>query len=185
MTWRALHAIYTIAFICMLRSDEVLKTQMEHLEILPMKVILTLPFRKTHQFGGKFLLYFLLNSKFLIPWVIEVKPFMLYPLAPEVAHLCAFHAIAEWIKASNIMSGYLFQRMASGDRPSAHDTAMVSQLVLHIQVGVADDLETLQTSEKCLEMFHLNLLDIGIDPSPYRTHLFRRGGCQYFSSVRR
>jgi hypothetical protein len=54
MTRRALHAIYTIAFICMLRSDEVLKTQMEHLEILSTKVILTLPFRKTHQFGGNF-----------------------------------------------------------------------------------------------------------------------------------
>jgi len=53
MTRRALHAIYTIAFICMLRSDEVLKIRMEHLEILPTKIILTLPFRKTHQFGGK------------------------------------------------------------------------------------------------------------------------------------
>ena len=37
----------------MLRSDEVLKIRMEHLEILPTKIILTLPFRKTHQFGGK------------------------------------------------------------------------------------------------------------------------------------
>ena len=74
---------------------------------------------------------FPLNSRFLIPWIIEVKPFVLYLLAPEEAHLCAFRAIAEWIMASNIMSGYLFWRMASGDHPSAHDTAMVSQLVLH------------------------------------------------------
>jgi len=108
---------------------------------------------------------------------------VLYPLAPEEAHLCAFRAIAEWIKVSNITSGYLFRRMASGDRPSSHDMAMVRQLVLHIQVNLAD--KTLQTSEKCLEMFRLNLLDIGIDPSPYGTHSFRRGGCQYFSSVRR
>ena len=34
-------------------------------------------------------------------------------------------------------------------------------------------------------MFRNNLLDIGIDPSPYGTHSFRRGGCQYFASIRR
>ena len=53
LTRQALHAIFTIAFICMLRSDEVLKIWMEHMEILPTKVTLTLPFRKTHQFGDK------------------------------------------------------------------------------------------------------------------------------------
>jgi len=67
MTRQALHAIYTIAFICMLRSDEVLKIRMEHLEIFPTKIILTLPFRKTHQFGGKPRFYFLLSLKILIP----------------------------------------------------------------------------------------------------------------------
>jgi len=130
----------------MLRSDEVLKVRMEHFEILSTKIILTLPFRKTHQFG-------------------EVKPFVLYPLTPEEVHLCAFRAVAKWIKASGIMTWYLFQRMASGDRASAGDAAM--------------------SSEKFLEMFCLNLLDIAVDPSPYGTHSFRCGGCQYFSSVRR
>lgn len=107
---------------------------------------------------------------------------MLYPLAPEEAHLCAFRAIAEWIKASNITTGYLFRRMASGDRPSAHDTPMVSHWFCILKLTL---LMRLQTSDKFLEMFRLNLLDIGIDPSPYGTHSFRRGGCQYFSSVRR
>jgi hypothetical protein len=36
-----------------------------------------------------------------------------------------------------------------------------------------------QTSERFLEMFHNNLIDIGVDPSPYGTHSFRQGGCQY------
>ena len=48
------------------------------------------------------------------------------------------------------------------------------------------DLLTLyeQTSEQFLEMFRNNLLDIAIDPSPYGTHSFRRGGCQYLASYR-
>ncbi|KAF8175744.1 hypothetical protein K438DRAFT_1802895 [Mycena galopus ATCC 62051] len=37
-------------------------------------------------------------------------------------------------------------------------------------------------SEKFLEMFRTNLLDIGIDPYPYGTHSFRWGRCQYFAS---
>ncbi|KAH9048006.1 hypothetical protein EDB83DRAFT_1450180 [Lactarius deliciosus] len=30
-------------------------------------------------------------------------------------------------------------------------------------------------------MFRNNLIDIGVDPAPYGTHSFRRGGCQWFS----
>lgn len=55
---RELQAIYTIAFLCLLRSDEVLKIRREHLVLsdpvdgeIP-TVTLTLPFRKTHQDGG-------------------------------------------------------------------------------------------------------------------------------------
>jgi len=55
--------------------------------------------------------------------------------------------------------------MAAGDCPSARDSPM--------------------TSEQCLEIFRHNLLDIGIHPSPYGTHSFRRGGCQWLASVRR
>jgi integrase len=46
-------AIYTVMFVCLLRVDEVLKIKMEHIVFEDRKVILTLPFRKTHQFGGK------------------------------------------------------------------------------------------------------------------------------------
>lgn len=34
-------------------------------------------------------------------------------------------------------------------------------------------------------MFRNNLLDIGIDPTPYGTHSFRRGGCQFYVVDRR
>ena len=53
---KALQCIYTLAFLCLLRGDEVLKLCFEHLvcgEDENMAYIkVTLPFRKTHQFGG-------------------------------------------------------------------------------------------------------------------------------------
>ena len=65
----AAQAIYTIAFLCLLQIDEVLKIQIEHIEFVDRgtkdyRMVLTLPFRKTHQFGGKLLLY--LPSQHLI-----------------------------------------------------------------------------------------------------------------------
>ncbi|KAJ7931806.1 hypothetical protein B0H13DRAFT_1461056, partial [Mycena leptocephala] len=39
-----------------------------------------------------------------------------------------------------------------------------------------------------LRIFHQlsnNLLDVGVDPRPYGTHSFRRGGCQYLAMVLR
>lgn len=53
---RELQAIYTIAFLCLLRSDEVLKICHEHvlLDKENLTITLTLPFRKTHQDGGKY-----------------------------------------------------------------------------------------------------------------------------------
>jgi integrase len=53
LTRRVAQSIYIIMFLCLLRVDEVLKIKMEHIVFEDRKVILTLPFRKTHQFGGK------------------------------------------------------------------------------------------------------------------------------------
>ena len=50
-----LQCIYTIAFLCLLRFDEVLKIQAHHLEVIDEakgEIKLTLPFRKTHKHGG-------------------------------------------------------------------------------------------------------------------------------------
>jgi hypothetical protein len=47
--------IYTITFLCLLRFDEALNIQAHHIEIINEAeghVKLTLPFRKTHKFGG-------------------------------------------------------------------------------------------------------------------------------------
>jgi len=131
MTRRALQAIYALSFICLLRIDEALKIRMEHLEIFPNKIILTLPFRKTHQFGGEFLKFSSYVIRALILGITEIKPFVLHPLPPEEAHLCPFRAIGEWLQASGITTGYMFRRMASGERPSTQDSAMVSWLPCH------------------------------------------------------
>ena len=51
---RLLHAAYVLSFLCLLRVDEVLKIEMHHIEFISdTKIKLTLPFRKTHQFGRK------------------------------------------------------------------------------------------------------------------------------------
>jgi hypothetical protein len=51
---RLLQAIYTLAFWCLLRFDEVLKIQFQDMEVISSTCIkLTLPFRKTDQFGGR------------------------------------------------------------------------------------------------------------------------------------
>ena len=51
---RLLHAIYLLAFWCLLRFDEALKIQFQDLEVIsPTCIKLTLPYRKTHQYGGE------------------------------------------------------------------------------------------------------------------------------------
>ena len=41
------------------------------------------------------------------------------------AHLCPVRALAEWIDASQIQSGYLFRKIVSGDRVSQNDVPLV------------------------------------------------------------
>ena len=118
---RALQAIYTIAFICLLRSDEVLKITRNHITFLKdgtNGIILTLPFRKTHQAGGTYIISNMWTVILLSIFLLGVKPFYLYPLPEEEAHLCPVRALSEWIIASEITSGNLFRKFASNDRPS-------------------------------------------------------------------
>lgn len=118
-----------MAFICLLRSDEVLKIRCENLEFVEGEnphFILTLPFRKTHQHGGKSKLDSLATS-LLKGSFAEIKPFYLYAMGEEDAHLCPVRALAEWLAISKITLGYLFRKIVSGERVSATDTPLVSQ----------------------------------------------------------
>ncbi|KAK7062101.1 hypothetical protein R3P38DRAFT_3303144 [Favolaschia claudopus] len=141
---RLLTLAYVLSFLCLLRFDEVLKIQMHDIEWVSDTCIkLTLPFRKTSQFGG-------------------IKSFYLHLFPPHLAHLCPIRALANWLEVADIEDGFLFRKIASGDRVSRENAHM--------------------TSECFLEMFRNNLLDIGTDSAPYGTHSFRRGGCQWLYS---
>lgn len=97
------------------------------------------------------------------------------------SHICPVRALANWISASQITEGFVFRRMMSGDRPNLSNKPMVHicfQLKSH-------NLILYQTSEQFLSMFRHNLMDIAVEPGPYGTHSFRRGGCQYLASGRR
>ncbi|KAF8173373.1 DNA breaking-rejoining enzyme, partial [Mycena galopus ATCC 62051] len=142
-----LHAVYVIAFLCLLRFDEALKIQLQDIRwINETSFELTLPFRKTSQYG-------------------EIKPFVLHEFPEDQAHLCPVRALTAWLACSRHTKGYLFPTITVRD-----------------QIG---DSSRPMKSEKFLEMFRNNLLDIGLDPYPYGTHSFRQGGCQYFASHRR
>ena len=114
----------------------------------------------------------------------EIQPFFLQALAVEDAHICPVRAVGEWIHASGITSGFLFRRMTALDRPVLADAHMVSNISCGI-LHSANFFVHSQSSQQFLELFRNNLLDINIDPAPYGTHSFRRGGCQYLSSERR
>ncbi|KAF8992310.1 hypothetical protein BDZ89DRAFT_973503 [Hymenopellis radicata] len=98
-----LQAIYTLAFVCLLRVDEVLKIQAqdvswEYDEAKVPSLVLTLNFRKTHQFG-------------------DIKPFIVRLFPSFMAHLCPVRALVKWISHSGINSGYLFRKMNCNHEP--------------------------------------------------------------------
>ncbi|KAF5339627.1 hypothetical protein D9611_011514 [Ephemerocybe angulata] len=114
---KELHLIYCLAFLCLLRSDEVLKLRFENITLGEEKGVsylsLTLPFRKTHKFG-------------------DIKPFVIWELHESEAHICPVRAFAAYIKASKITSGYLFRQTGSGDKLSANDVALTSENFLEM-----------------------------------------------------
>ncbi|KAJ3926790.1 MAG: DNA breaking-rejoining enzyme [Lentinula lateritia] len=95
----------------------------------------------------------------------DIKPFVFYEMPDEYQHICVVRAFARRILASGLTNGYLFRKIRANDR-------------------IAEENEPM-TSEQFLEMFHNNLLDVGVDFVPYGTRSFRRGGCQWLSVERR
>ncbi|KAH9026655.1 hypothetical protein EDB84DRAFT_1272981, partial [Lactarius hengduanensis] len=70
------------------------------------KFQLTLPLRKTSQFGN-------------------IEPFVLHRMPKSMAHLCPVRAYVAWLKVSRILHGYVFRRLGSGDRVSENNQPMV------------------------------------------------------------
>ncbi|KJA19680.1 hypothetical protein HYPSUDRAFT_143429 [Hypholoma sublateritium FD-334 SS-4] len=133
-----------LSFICLLRSDEVVNLRAEDVTVLgPDCISVCLTSRKTAQFGAS-------------------KPFILWRLPEEQIHLCPVRAIAQWVRETGIISGYLFRHISRMDCASTDNTK-------HYQ------------SSAFLEAFRNSLIDIGQDPHAYGTHSLRRGGCQWLA----
>jgi len=122
---RVMGLAYTLAFTCLLRVDEVLKVQSHDIILLgEHKIQLTLPFRKTSQFGGEDVSFHCKSFKLAHVAYPDIKPFVLHEMPESMAHLCPVRAYAEWIKVSEITSGFVFRKIASGDRVSGDNKQM-------------------------------------------------------------
>jgi hypothetical protein len=129
-TRRLLHAIYTIAFWCLLRIDEALRIQIHDLEVVSSTCIkLTLQFRKTDQFGG---------ASTTLVWDLrvaahcfsaDIKPFYLHRMHESNAYMCPVRALSDWVVECGYAKGYLFRRIYSGDRVSSSDRPVVRFLI--------------------------------------------------------
>lgn len=121
---RLVQAVYTIAFVCLLRIDEVLKIQFQDIELFGDTALkLTLPFRKTNQYGG--MLYLLLLLFYSHVSTTEIRPFYIHEFPQEWEHLCPVRALQEWIHATKLYEGYVFRKIASGDRLADANEPMV------------------------------------------------------------
>jgi hypothetical protein len=66
---------------------------------------------------------------------LEIKPFTLHLLSTEEAHLCPIRALGEWLVESKITTGYLFRKIASGDRIAVNENrSMVCILFKDIEM---------------------------------------------------
>jgi hypothetical protein len=89
-THRLMSAAYTIAFLCLLQFNEVLKIQVHDIKFVDTAegsyIELLLPFQKTEQCGGESISSY--KHSFTEFLALEILPFVLYPLPEEEAHLC-------------------------------------------------------------------------------------------------
>jgi len=96
----------------------------------------------------------------------DIAPFFLY--RDDNAYLCPIRAYLKWsallLGLGETLRGPVFRKPYAG--------------------GVFAKDNALKPGQ-FLDLFRHNLLDIGLDPRPYGTHSFRRGGAQYLHLERR
>lgn len=98
--------------------------------------------------------------------------------------MCPVRLFAQWWKLSNGKEGGFVFWKKIGTRFSVDpmDRMACNSLVVKFFLFLTENLFP-QSSEAFLECFRKNLCYIGVDPQPYGTHSFRRGGCQYLAMV--
>ena len=144
--------LYTVSMLCLLRYDEALRITWAdvHFENLPngpfpFRVRLDLPFRKTHQHGGRHscLIYSHSNSPCSFA---GIAPFYLYA-CPEKPWMCPVRLFARWWALSDgSKGGYVF-RKKMGNRFSANPfERMVSPLVYSDLISISHHVRRLNHS---------------------------------------
>lgn len=127
-----LHALYVVAFHCLLRSDEALRIEWHWITYEEygegkVRLRVKLPFRKTHQTGGMYF-YATSHSNIGTKWLQGIAPFFLYP-NPSKPHLCPVKAVSDWLLATvrfnPELKGFVFKRKMSNKVSENTDHQMV------------------------------------------------------------
>lgn len=122
---KLLNLAYAIAFTCLLRVDEVLRIEHRHIIVINDEAIeINLDYRKTARFGGK--RWTGMRFEICSSCLLEILPFVLRKMPPELTHLCAFRAYADWIHTTQIVDGYVFRKIDKFDRVIDGNEPMVS-----------------------------------------------------------
>ena len=116
--------IYAIAFLCLLRFDEVLQIEAHYVELINEiidHIKLSLKFWKTHQYDDR-----LFNKiEQLLMFIKDIKSFHLY-WNQEQKYLNVSHLLLWWLHVSCITSGFLFQRFDAHDWIDQSNKTIVS-----------------------------------------------------------
>jgi hypothetical protein len=128
------HSVLTLAFLCLLRIDEVLNLQFQDLQYRSQnQVVVTLHTRKTHPHGGE--AFALWPTRIVLTKFLGSKPYDLWLFNKEDRGLCAVSALSRWIQASGLggnPTGYIFRPVGlDGKAPSIFkNLPIVSTLVV-------------------------------------------------------
>lgn len=135
-----LHCLYVTSLLCLLRYDEALRIMWSdvHFETLQLeagqrpRLRLMLPFRKTHQNGGKHTLDSNIFQGFVQIFLVGIAPFVLYRNEKK-PWLCPLRAFAMWWKLAGHMhiprEGYVFRKKVGHNGISSNPyEAMVHSL---------------------------------------------------------
>ncbi|KAH9928484.1 uncharacterized protein BXZ73DRAFT_48397 [Epithele typhae] len=151
-----LQCLYIISMLCLLRYDEALHIRFDHIEL-------------TKNEDGELVL--ILNLPFRKTHQTGgILPFVLYRNV-EKPWMCPVTAYARWHSIFYDLNyetrGFIFRsRVGTYNEFSDQPTHGLSP-------------------QSFLSAFRQNMEEIDINPMPYGTHSFRRGGCQYLALVRR
>jgi hypothetical protein len=104
--------------------DEVLRIEHRHIRMLSEESMeLTLDYRKTSQFGRMSIHSCTICSG--ANNLLGIQPFVLHLMPPQMRHLCAVRAYADWVKITRVDKGFVFRKLDKNDRIIETNEAMV------------------------------------------------------------